>query len=384
MSEKQLLWRDTTLCTILTTIVAGLLYLAFVNISFLNVFTKAFQDFEFTDIFYSKSLENKPINKNIILVNIGKSNREDISNAIRVINNQNPKVIAVDAIFKELKSPKSDSLLKNTLKSSNVVYSYYFEGDSMVQNHNFFKPNLKKSGYLNVNPADGQKTIRDAKLFKTQGGDTLFSFVAKVALASKAISKKQLKPEIPIDYSGNIESFIHFDIAEVLNRGEIPIMKNAIVLLGYLGTPINNLNDIEDKHYTPMNSAIAGKAIPDTYGIVIHANVLQMLLENKHLFKVSKTGTVFISILICFLSIFVAMKFNKRNPFAFEILLKIFQFILSIIFVYMALVFLKLGVLINITLIIGLTLLGLELINIYKSIMQFFKEKYQWRSYLLD
>ena len=66
--KNKMLWRDSFLCTLLTCVVSGLLLLIFVNLSILDPFYKAFKDFSFTDIYYSKLYENSKVEKNIILV----------------------------------------------------------------------------------------------------------------------------------------------------------------------------------------------------------------------------------------------------------------------------------------------------------------------------
>ena len=52
--------------------------------------------------------------------------------------------------------------------------------------------------------------------------------------------------------------------------------KDKIVLMGYTGG-MSDEHDVEDQHFTPMNSKIAGKSLPDMKGIYIHASILQSL-----------------------------------------------------------------------------------------------------------
>ena len=54
MKIDKILFRDAFFCTIMTFIVAGILYFTFVNLSFLDPFENTFKDFKFTDYYYSK------------------------------------------------------------------------------------------------------------------------------------------------------------------------------------------------------------------------------------------------------------------------------------------------------------------------------------------
>lgn len=97
------LWINAVFCTLFTLLLGGLLYFVVVNVSFFNPFQKAFRDFEFTDLYYSKSLEENQISDKIILVNVQKANRLEIAQAIENVAKQNPRTIALDLIFRELK-----------------------------------------------------------------------------------------------------------------------------------------------------------------------------------------------------------------------------------------------------------------------------------------
>ena len=65
-SANKLLYRDAFLCTIMTFIVAALLYSVFINLSILDPFEKAFKDFKFTDMFYSERYNESLRNREIV------------------------------------------------------------------------------------------------------------------------------------------------------------------------------------------------------------------------------------------------------------------------------------------------------------------------------
>ena len=380
------MFRDALLCTVMTFIVAGLLYFAFVNLSILDPFEKAFKDFKFTDVFYSQRFNKEQRNDKIIIVNIKHSDRFQIAEAINTIAEQNPKVIGLDIIFKERKQAFIDSVLRDALhQHKSTVTAYYYDQDSMVDNHEFFKLKDEKKGFINLNLKGQNTVIRE--FVGVQGKDEKeYSFATKIALEAGFITEKyaskELNKPIPINYIGNKDVFLNFEIEEILGSDKIPAFKDAVVLLGYLSDG-NEQYDIEDKHFTPLNEAWVGRATPDTYGVVIHANILNMLSQKSLMYRVTVFPTYVLAFVLCFFAIFFAMQVYKRNSFVFDITEKLAQLILSVGFLYLALLLLQVNIYINVVPIILLCLLGIEMIDYYEHLIIYLNKKYGWKSHLL-
>ena len=60
------------------------------------------------------------------------------------------------------------------------------------------------------------------------------------------------------------------------------MVEGKIVLFGYLGDRLG-APQWEDKFFTPLNESIAGRANPDMYGPVIHANIASMVLNDDYI-----------------------------------------------------------------------------------------------------
>ena len=155
-----------------------------------------------------------------------------------------------------------------------------------------------------------------------------------------------------------------------------------MVILGYLGDGDENY-DIEDKHFTPLNEEWVGRAIPDTYGVVIHANILNMLSKQNLIYRVSVFITYIIAFILCFFTVLFALKLYKRNSFVFDITEKIVQLVLSIVFLYLALLLLQANIYVSIVPIILLCLLGIEMIDYYEYLVKYLNKKFKWESHLL-
>ncbi|AFU68184.1 CHASE2 superfamily protein [Psychroflexus torquis ATCC 700755] len=382
------IWLDALYCTIFSIIVSGILYFILINATVLNPFTKAFKDFSFTDVYYSKLFhEPKGVN-DIIIINIKQSDRLTIALAIDKVSKQKPKAIGLDILFKEKKNSYIDSILKRTLqKNRNIITPYFFDKDTIIKNHDYFNNGDEKLGYININLKKQDGVIRDFVGVRKMP-NVAYSFSTQIALTSGYIKNentlKRLEDELPINYIGNENSFLTYDIEEILENKPIPAIKDAIVLFGYLGTPTANIYDVEDKHFTPLNTKIAGRSLPDMYGIVIHANIVKMLTEDNFVKKIPSFITYSIAIACCFLGIFLGLKIFKRSPLLFDLLIKIIQLVVSIVLLYITLLLLKFNIYIYITPILVLTLFGLEMIIFYIHMLTYIKKRFKWESHLLN
>mgnify|MGYP000170553945 CR=1 FL=1 len=302
-STNKLLYRDALLCTVMTFIVAGLLYFAFVNLSILDPFEKAFKDFKFTDIFYSKRLNKEQQNDKIVLVNIKHVDRFQLAQAVTKVAEHKPKAIGLDIIFKDRKLEFTDSILKRVLQDNkNIITAYYHENDSIVYSHDYFRFKDEKKGYINLN-LKGQNTVIREFIGVKGKDDKEYAFAVQLALEAGYIDEnyasKELKKPIPINYIGNKHAFLNFDIDEIASSEAIPALKDAVVILGYFGDGNGNL-DIEDRHFTPLNEEWVGRAVPDTYGVVVHANILNMLSRQNLIYRVTVFSTYLIAFILCF------------------------------------------------------------------------------------
>ena len=383
--NTKLLWRDSFLCTVLTLVVSGIFLLIFVNLSVLDPFYRAFKDFSFTDIYYSTLINDEAVFKDVIIVNVKQSDRFTIAQAIEKVQEQYPKVIGLDVVFRDLKNPFVDSILKKTLhKHSNIVTSYFLENDSVISNHNDFKSDKDIEGFINMNLPNQDAVVRD---FIGVKDAELYSFATQLALESGKLKEEnllKLKDRIPINYKGNQSSFLSFDIDELLELESIPAMQNAIVVFGYLGTPTGNKFDIEDKLFTPLNEKYVGRSTPDMYGVVIHANIVKMLSSNNFVKKAPKVLIYCIAIICCFLTVMFGMRLYRKSSLAYDVLIKFIQLVISIVLVYLALQLLKLNIYVFITPILVLTLFGLEMIDFYVYLVDYLKKRFKWDSYLID
>ena len=378
--------KDAFFCTIFTFVISGILYFSFINLSILDPFENAFRDFKLTDIYYAERLNEVQLKKNIIIVNVKHADRFQIARAIDKIAQQQPKTIGLDIIFKDRKLAFSDSLLNQVISQyDNIVTAYYHSGDSIVNNNAYFSINESRTGYINLNLRDQNSVIRNFQGIK--GNETTeLAFATQLAITSGFMDKshalKELNHPIPINYIGNRNAFLNFTIDEILSLKSIPAIKNAVVLLGYVGDG-NEYYDIEDKHFTPLNDKWVGRGIPDTYGVTIHANILNMLSKANLLYKVPPAITYTIAFILCFVIVLFFMTIQKRNSLLFSLVKKFTQLVFGGLLLYAALLLLQVNVLVNIIPIILLTLFGIDMIVYYEHLIKYLNKKYKWQSRFL-
>lgn len=387
MTDKnKYLVRDAFLGTVFSFLASFVLYFVVINIPIFDPFQKAFEDFNFTDIYYSKDLYENKISQDVILVNLKHSDRLEIAEALDKIVDQNPKVIGIDAIFKERKEPYVDSILNVALhKSDKIVTSFFYNEKGIVRSHANFQTSKTHEGFIDFD-LDGENTvIRDFKGVKYEK-DTILSFAAQIATVAGYIDQKtakdKLTEDLPIKYIGNQDSFLVLDIDDILEKDTIAALKSAIVIMGYLGEPTGNPYDIEDKHFTPLNTKYTGKSAPDMFGVVIHANIVKMLIHKNFITVIPKSVSYLLAFVISFIFVLISLVLSKRNAVYSSILIKLLQFVFTVGTLYLAVLLLKNDVVLQITPILVLALLSLEMVSYFEHVLEYLKHKFQWKNYL--
>ena len=143
-----------------------------------------------------------------------------------------------------------------------------------------------------------------------------------------------------INYRGNIIDYgqtklggryTALDVTDVFERKFTPdLIKGKIVLFGYMG---DNFDDRswEDKFYTPLNVKYAGKSNPDMFGVVVHANIISMILNQDYIGKQSEKSGIITALIICFITVVFFTWIYKRLPQWYDGLTKALQLLIVLI-----------------------------------------------------
>lgn len=364
-------------CLLATTFVFALMW-ALSQVTDLQLFNafdpikQALSDFELTDYAFSNLRPDPLVDERIILVNIGNIPRAAIAQQIRIISQYKPKVIGIDGYFNcegglrdtlncpQLLDTLGNLLLSNAIQEAgNVVLVSKLLQSSSLSNSGvidvydsmeFSDPmfqDIAESGYANlVTDARYQEDVKICRSFiphvALKGKEEL-TFAVKIAMLFDSVKTKNLlsrnKEEELINYRGNIEiqdvrikslrskdlsttkypvMFYALDVDQVFREEFLPEMiKDKIVIFGYLGEYFGDPS-WNDKFFTPLNKKVAGRANPDMFGLVIHANILSMVLNGDFINELAEWHKYFIAFIFCYFNIALFFYISAKFPVWFD------------------------------------------------------------------
>ncbi len=357
------------LCTVFIFGFLGLLNFIPAQFEILDPIGKALQDFELTDLVFSELRTEQLPDTNVVLVNIGHLNRAQIGRQISNLAKHNPAVIGVDAFFRKRKSFDEDVQLIMAVNQANpivmvselVLPNEHGCFDSIATSHVQFNQ-FAENGFANMlTAAEGFKTTREFVPKNCVADTQELSFAAKLVSFYKPeklnlLLDRQSETEV-INWRGNHSKFFTLDALEVLNEStDLSFVKGKIVMLGYMGNRIGE-NSLEDTFYTPMNRQSGSKTFPDMYGVVVHANIVSMILNNAYINTLPNWLTVIIAILIVLANVTLFFWVGTHHKLYYDLITKTIQLVeVGIIF------FLNLMILLYFELKIDLTIAMIALV----------------------
>lgn len=396
--DTRLLLKDVILGTVFLYLIYFLLAIVPINLKVFHSIKLALKDFKFTDIYYSKLHKNEkqqPTGE-IVLVNIGRANRAQISQTIEAVSSGNPKVLGLDVYFSSRNDAHADSLLKQAISKAEsitrVVHAGFLgqEEEQWVykkSNDAFFTS--QTPSYINLMQAESKPTIRYFEPFKKSGGQELESFSVAVVKAFDAekyeVLKKRHKKKEYIHYVGNEEKFNVLDYRMLDSTFDVrAAFENKIVLLGFLGDTLNMPYDIEDKFFTPLNDKYVGRSNPDMYGLVIHANIIEMVLRERYLNAPPSWLVWLFSLVFVILHVWAFVYFYVKQHIWFHLVAKILQLITAGLIVYISLYLHETWRIILDTSLFTLpVVLSVDVLYFYDGLVKFLHKKWGFSTYFM-
>jgi CHASE2 domain-containing sensor protein len=380
--RKYLYERDTIFATISVFLVIGLLALLPLNTGILNPVKKAFADFDFNDLAYTKlgKNANTKLDSNIVIVNIGHADRATIAGVLEMIAAKKPKVIGLDVYFEEAKEPESDSLLRTVLFSipNLVMASRVWDKQGVFkENKGYFNSPKATYGYVNI-PGEERGLIRYHTPVEVDKGKEYLSFPTTILKFSHPEAFTRLlardKELETINYSRNIDKYLPVEGEDILS-GSVndSVFMNKIVLVGYLNA---SQDDIEDKYFTPLNPKMGGKSLPDMNGMVIQANFLSMAINNQYIKTSPYWLNWLITILIAWLHVSLFIRYYIDAHLWFHLVAKTAQIISAIFFVYLSVMcFSYFNLKIDMKMPVTVIILAIDIIYFYEAFAVWMHEK---------
>ncbi|MEQ9403021.1 MAG: CHASE2 domain-containing protein [Cyclobacteriaceae bacterium] len=356
-------WLDVILGTIFILALMGL----FASITAFKVFDimdpigDAFSDMEFTDVYYSQLLDDPVADQDVVLVNIGAESRAGIAMLIDSISQHNPAVIGMDTFFD---FPKEDTLgdlmlmeafgrVENFVLVTQPIYNMETdEFDSLRTSWPMFTWNSDSAHAVLVTDAGVQEDLKMCReftpLLKLEDGTEQQAFGVKLASyfapeKAKKFLERDNFVEV-INYRGNVldygatkfgTKFAALDVYDVFGGNYVPEMiEGKVVIFCYLGNYLGDRESLEDKYFTPLNETYIGRAFPDMYGGVVHANIVSMILNEDYIYQLSETQKWLLAITILFFNIMIFSWIYKKLPKWYDGLTKLMQLAQLLAFIY--------------------------------------------------
>lgn len=224
-----------------------------------------------------QTAQTKEFDPDIVLINIGNTDRVGIATLLAKVSKCNPILIGLDIVFFKEKKEEEDSVLESVLKIVNndiLAYAFDMEGKEERPIPKFRKQ-VSGEGYVNTDEIEG--VISHFTPIKEINGNFYESFALTIVKHWKPDlpqDKLVANKSIPILFRRTLDQYYHFTAKDLLQPEVCERLNNKIVILGFLGP------GEEDKHLIPsVNNDSPSKGIKDTYGPVIIANTIRTLLE---------------------------------------------------------------------------------------------------------
>jgi len=358
------------------------------DLKLLNAFdpvSQALSDFEMTDYAFSNLRPDPLVDQRIVVVNIGNLSRGEIAQQIQTIRQYKPKVIAIDSYFDcegglrdtvncpALLDEMGNLLLSNAIQEAGnvILVSKLLQSDSLsnsnaVDGYDSLEisdpefSNYAHNAYANlVTDAVYQEDVKQCRKFVPRwelNGKTEYAFAVQICMDYDSVKTKRFlarnNEEELINYRGNVEiqdlrlqslrsketattkypiMFYAVDVDQIANGEVLPeLFKDNIVIMGFLGSYFGDPS-WSDKYFTPLNKKVAGRANPDMFGVVVHANIVAMILNEDYVNELAEWQKYAIAFLMCFLTVALFMLIDEKLPIwfdAFSVIIQVIQLLL--------------------------------------------------------
>ena len=382
---------------------------------------QALKDFELTDYAFSNLRPDISVDERIVLVNIGSLSRREVAQQILMISQYKPRVVAFDGFFDcegglrdSINCPQLLDTLGNLMLSSAiqgtpnfVLATKLLQTDSLAQFDSNEADSLEYSdpmfndyathGFVTL-PTDATyqedvKQCRSVYPKRVIDGKEELAFSVRIAMQYDSVKAKKFlargKEEELVNFKRNFEvrqlrlkslkndetastnfgtQYYVVDVDDMLQGNVLPeLFRDNIVLMGFLGDYIGDPS-WDDKFFTPLNKVVGGRANPDMFGLVVHANIVSMILEEDYINTIGEGTRYLIAFLVCLLTVALFILIDRNLPVWFDALSVTIQLIeLLLISFFIIFAFSSWNLKLDLTVAIGVSALVGPCYDIFKS-----------------
>jgi CHASE2 domain-containing sensor protein len=305
------------------------------TIDFLDPINNTVEDFNASDVVFSqfRDVKKVPPDTNIVLVNIGYLNRAGIAQQIEIINSYDPLVIGIDTFFRKLKNNSQDTALavamskvKNLVLVSKLRYNAKIDKFDSLETSNPYFNQYASTGFSNLitDKTEEFRTTRAITPIESINNKTEEFFAVKLASyknkvkADRFIARNNTKEIVNFRRNIDLGKYKTLDVKDVFsNKDNLGYLKGKIILLGFLGPDLET-KVTEDIFFSPLNYNYIGKAYPDMYGMVVHANVISMILDEEYINTIPDLLKIALTFLIIYFNMALFRYIKHHFEFIYE------------------------------------------------------------------
>ena len=343
-----LLLVDAALITVFTAFLVVFMWSIIDSVDLFNPFDDYIDNFDYSDIVYSEMSRKDDIYKtdtNIYIVNIGDLSRGELAQKINIIQKFEPRVIGIDAVFREPKNGNiqeimEDMALKQALNAKpNIImgsFGIYDEEDpdkavGIIRTNEFFGDLPYGHCELQNEPQTCREFDKFIRFTDSITHDTVTVNAFSAAIVSMydqdmflRFAKRNKKQLESINYRGGSMPFIKIDYEDVNDSCDLRMLKDNIVLMGYLGMYKGAPMDTIDAFFTPLKRCDGY----DAKGIEIHAHAISMIMNDDCLVTFENWQNNLLAFILTFFFVLWLVYWYVFGAKFFDILSKPIQFLL--------------------------------------------------------
>lgn len=280
---------------------------------------------------------NSVDNSRFTIIDITENSRGEIAEILRVVNDMNPKIIGLDVSFMSKDDEKEDSCLVSAIQNIyNIVLPVEYNKTTKDNEflYSIFYEQLKDKKYGVVSIPENRDILRtfSPSFYNKERNFDAFSYAIAKTYGAE-ISNIRDKDKFLINYTTlkltDEDALQGTQFLDLNSRDSIFLsseISNRIVLLG-------STSHTSDQHLTPLGYNLSG--------VMIHAHIINSLIENKMITEASPC----LCYLICFIIIYIYLKWFdkhkhlKKKKFKLWVRISIF----SVIFLISIMLFAVIG-----------------------------------------
>lgn len=431
---------DAALITVFTAVIVIALWKFIDAVDFFNPIDEFIDNFDYSDLVYEEFSKvdgagSEP-SMDVFIVNMGHLSRGELAEKINILQKFEPRVIGIDAVFRELKDAPNngetvsnnqpafnfeglnmgqmsmaeiammmqsqqkseDEMLRDALNAKdNIILGVMgqYDGDTvkgLIRSHEYFGNH--PVGHLEMT-RQGGKVFREYDKFicyydsVKQKYDTISAFTSMIVamydynLLTEYLEKHSTKQSEVINYREGTMPFIKIDYEDVNDSCDLHMIKDKIVLLGYLGECKGALMDEEDAVFTPLQRPtpyehdVLGLEKSEGYdakGIEIHAHIINMILTGNVLVTFENWQNNAIALIITFFFVLWLVYWYVFGAKFFDILSKPIQFVIVGVVLFTSYVLMKnFGIKIDMMPTGIMIIFCIEVLYLYEETLELFK-----------